>query len=310
MRSNKKGRKSRRSRRKSTRRKRGGGTMNDMSKKILFCRLHGGLGNQIFMYAAGLAIKDLLGMPLILIRAYDNPHSQTKYTPFFKGGEDRDLSVVQARFDNAVKMPEKIGQNSPEFMSKLPEYKKGDCKLQGEYYHDFKLVEPVIPKIKSDFIGELAKRYPDFKANILNGYSEDKMFFMHVRMGDHNALGWSSPVEYFSSALAALGDIPDVIHVISNDIPFCKKQIEEGKWKSSKLRIFEDTDELKTMYLMSLCKGGVILSASTFSWWGAIFGPHENPNSTIIYPKEALNNQNNRFTFPERTGKKWMTVPE
>ena len=67
MRSNKKGRKSRRSRRKSTRRKRGGGTMNDTSKKILFCKLHGGLGNQIFMYAAGLAIKDLLIFSFLIV---------------------------------------------------------------------------------------------------------------------------------------------------------------------------------------------------------------------------------------------------
>ena len=284
--------------------------MNDTSKKVLFCKLHAGLGNQIFIYAAALAIKDHLEMPLILIAADDNPHSQTKYTPFFKGGEDRNLSDVQSRFDNAVKMPELIGQNSPEFMSKLPEYKKTDCKLESTYYHQFKLVELVIPKIKSDFVTELAKRYPDFKGTILNASSEDKMFFMHVRMGDHESLEWSSPVEYFSSALAVLGDTPHVIHIISNDIPFCKKQIEEGKWNSSKLRIFEDPDELKTMYLMSLCKGGAIITTSTFSWWGAMFGPHENPNSTIIYPKEAPNNPANKFTFPERAGKKWMTVPE
>jgi len=284
--------------------------MNDTSKKVLFCKLHGGLGNQIFIYAAALAIKGLLGMPLILIEVDDNPHSQTNYIPFFKGGEAANLSDVQSRFDNAVKMPEQIGQNSPEFMSKLSEYKKTDCKIESTYYHYFKLLEPIIPKIKSDFISELAKRYPDFKANILNGSSEDKMFFMHVRRGDHETVGWSSPVEYFSSALTILGDTPDVIHIISNDIPFCKKQIEEGKWKSSKLRVFEDPDELKTMYLMSLCKGGAILTKSTFSWWGAIFGPHENPNSTIVYPKEAPNHPINKFTFPERTGKKWMTVPD
>jgi hypothetical protein len=284
--------------------------MNNTSKKVLFCKFHGGLGNQIFLYAAALLIKDLLGMPLILIRTHDNPHSQTNYAPFFKEGEAVNLSDIRSRFDNAVKMPEQIGQNSPEFMAKLPEYKKGDCKLENTYYHEFKLVEPVITKIKTDFISELGNRFPDFKGTILNGSSEDKMYFMHVRLGDHTSLGWSSPVEYFSSALAVIGDTPQVIHIISDDITFCRKQIEEGKWKSSKLRIFEDPDELKTMYLMSLCKGGAILSASTFSWWGAMFGPHENPNSTIIYPKEAPNNPANKFTFPERTGKKWMAVPE
>lgn len=284
--------------------------MNNTNRKLLFCKLHAGLGNQLFIYAAALAIKDLLDMQLILIKGDDNPHSKNIYTPFFKRGEVANLSDVQSRFDSAVKLPEEIGQNSPEFMSKLSEYKTTDCKLESTYYHDFKLVESVIPKIKTDFLSELANRFPDFKGNILNGSSEDKMVFMHVRMGDHESLGWSSPVEYFSSALSVLGDIPEVIHVISNDIAFCRKQIEEGKWKSSKIRIFEDTDELKAIYLMSLCKGGAILTKSTFSWWGAMFGPHENPNSTIIYPKDAPNNPANKFTFPERTGNKWMTVPE
>ena len=276
-----------------------GGFTNNIKDKVIFCKLHGGLGNRIFIYAASLVLKDLLGMKIILING-DNIHSKVDYTPFFKQGEPVAITEVQNRFDNAVRLPEQIGKNSSEFMSKLAEYKKTDVKLEDLYYHNFKLVEPVIHTIKLDFVSELESRYPDFKKSILNGTSEDKMIFMHVRKGDFDSHGWSSSAEYFKSALDVVGDTPDIVHVISNDVPYCKEQIAKGIWNSKKIRIFEDLDELKAMYLMTLCKGGAIISKSTFSWWGAMLGANDKPNSIILYPEDALNTTENKVTFPEQ----------
>lgn len=312
MRTNRKVRQTRR-RRKYIKRQRGG-VAND---KVLFCKLHAGFGNNIFIYAASLAVKDLLEMNILLIRTDTNPnsisrnpHSNVDYTPFFKRGKAVNLSEVQSRFDHAVKLPQQIGKNSVEFMNKIPEYKKTDIKLESTFYHDYKLVEPVVNTIRIDIISELESRYPDFKKSVLNDLREDKMAFMHVRKGDFDSHGWSSNTEYFKSALGVLGDTPDIIHIISNDIPYCKEQIKNGMWSSKKLKIFEDPDELKAMYLMILCRGGAIISASTFSWWGAILGANNNLNSTILYPKEAIYNTVNKLTFPERVGNRWRPIPD
>lgn len=307
MRTNRKYRKLRRKLTHKRIRKEWRGGMNNTSKKVLFCKLHAGLGNQLFIYAGALAIKDLLGMKLILIKADDNPHSANSYTQYFKKGEFLNLADVKERFDKAVKLPEQYGQTSPEFMSKLSEYKGADCKLERVFYHNFKLVEPVIQIIRNDFVGELDRSYPNFKKSVLNNSSEDKFFFVHVRMGDFKEVKWSSPVEYYTSALSIIENVAEVIYIISDDIDFCQKQINDKKWNSNKFRLFGDPDELKAMYLMSMCKGGAVLCSSTFSWWGAMFGPHENKQSIIIYPKGA---EERNLTFPERTGQKWMTVPE
>ena len=62
------------------------------------------------------------------------------------------------------------------------------------------------------------------------------------------------------------------------------------------------------MYLMSLCKGGAIISNSTFSSWGAILGADEMPDSIIIYPKAWCTGDSSRIHFPVTIGNKWLAI--
>ena len=54
------------------------------------------------------------------------------------------------------------------------------------------------------------------------------------------------------------------------------------------------------------CRGGAVLSGSTFSAWGALLGPNENPESLIIYPAtmQHLSGSKNPMSFPDR----WTAV--
>jgi hypothetical protein len=274
--------------------------------KSIFCQLCGGLGNQIYRYAAALAVQKFIDMPIYVYFMNDNPHSSVDYKPFFKKATPINLSDMKQRIDNAISLPEKIGPNEPEFMNKIAEYKKTDIKIN-KYYHSYSLVKDVIPIIKTDFMNELKVRYPDFEAKIINGIPKESILFMHVRKGDYNSAGWGSPTEYYTSALEIIDTVPDIkiIYILSNNIDYCKEQIKNNVWKTSKeIKIFDEPDELKCMYLMSLCKGGAILStASTFSFWGAMFGPDENNSSVIIYSKDKNIN-------PEQIGNKWRSISE
>jgi len=97
------------------------------------------------------------------------------------------------------------------------------------------------------------------------------------------------------------------IFVISDDVPWCKEQKFETKtgkplnWIDDPLK---QKDELYTLYIMMLCLGGAIISASTFSSWGAILGPDQNPESMIIYPDIWITGPSQPIEFPPR----WIVV--
>jgi len=274
--------------------------------KSIFCQLCGGLGNQIYRYAAALAVQKFIDMPIYVYFMNDNPHSSVDYKPFFKKATPINLSDMKQRIDGAISLPDKIGQNEPEFMNKIPEYKKTDIKID-KFYNSYNLLKDIIPIIKTDFINELKVRYPDFEAKIINGIPKENILFMHVRKGDFNGVGWSSSAEYYTSALEIVNTVPaiKIIYILSNNIDYCKEQIKNNVWKTSKeIKIYDEPDELKCMYLMSLCKGGAILSAlSTFSFWGAMFGPDENNSSVIIYSKD-------KNITSEQLGNKWRSISE
>ena len=145
--------------------------------------------------------------------------------------------------------------------------------------------------IREDCAKFFAESYPEFKID------SSSSAFMHVRRGDYG--GASLRAEYYSGALALLEPNSAIqnIYIVSDGMGWCKEQ----KWDTQKKLIyFEESDELKTMYLMSLCLAGAIISASSFSTWGAILGPDQNPESTIVYPKDWITGPSSRIGFPER----------
>ena len=91
------------------------------------------------------------------------------------------------------------------------------------------------------------------------------------------------------------------IYVLSDDMGWCKEQ----SFSSPKIK-WADTDdiqkdELKSFYLMMLCMGGAIISASTFSSWGVMLGADQNPDSTILYPSNwFITGNSKQLMFPER----------
>lgn len=265
--------------------------------KCIFVHMHGGLGNQLYVYAAGLTVKKKIGLPLCLIPFKDNPHSKVDYsTELFKEGVPVELSNVQGRINVSKKVLEKV--KAPHNMwtnENIDANGTLNTDLNTTFFQSYSSIKSVIPDIRASFASTFAQKYPDFKIDS-NGSA-----FMHVRRGDYG--GVSLAADYYNNGLQVLEPVQAIknIYILSDDIGWCKGQ----EWRTGKNKIFfEEDDELKSMYLMSLCLAGAIISASTFSSWGAILGADQNPESVIVYPDNWITGPSSKIQFPER----WKSI--
>lgn len=287
MRSYRKKRKIRRSHRRRIHR---GGNQD----KCIFITLGGGLGNQLYVYAAGIVAKLRTGLPICIIPYKENHHSAIDYSKeIFKLGIPVEGEVVKSRIEASRKVLEfAVNPHSVWKNTNIPENSSKNMTVAGGYFQNYAAIHTAIPTMREDFRKVFAERYPGFKDTIPASSA-----FMHVRRGDYGGTSLNS--EYYQRGLKELDAIDAIkdIYILSDDIPWCKEQ----PWQSSKqMKWFESPDEVQTMYLMSLCLAGAIISASTFSSWGAILGADQNESSTIIYPVTWITGPSSNIEFPSR----------
>jgi hypothetical protein len=162
--------------------------------------------------------------------------------------------------------------------------------MHGSLYHSYKPITKAIPVIRKDFKKVFAEKFPDFSIS-------PESAFVHVRRGDYTKVYSNNmpTVKYYKSGIELLKNAGiEEIYLLSDDMEWCKKHLS-----GMDLKPFEG-DELKTLYLMSMCKAGAVISPSTYSAWGCILGPDENKKSVIVYPKNWLGETNNPHGWPAR----------
>lgn len=249
--------------------------------KGIIVNLHNGLGNQLFEYAGGFSIAKQLNVPLFLIRDNDIKgiiHSDKDYSFLFK--DSVFIEKSDKKFVNSMRFTFKANNAFGPFnIRELPseaEY----VYIPYTYFQSYELIKDYIPEIRDYIVPELAQRY-----GTALQIDNESSAFIHVRRGDFLDSGNEQrviPTEYFIDGMDILnnnGNIRD-IYIISNDIAWCKQQV----WNISKnVVFFDDPDELKTLYLMSQCWAGAVLSNSTFSVWGVLLGAYEKTDM-IVYP--------------------------
>jgi len=266
------------------------------NKGGIILNLISGLGNQIFIYAAALSIRDKLNVPVLLLSEYDNlsPHSKNDYRHLFKG-----IEIVN-KDDKRVKDAEffHFSSKDPYFFYKeedIPLKKDKFIYLKDNYYQNYNKIQTAIPEAKKSILSELSVAYPDLNIN------KSESAFIQVRRGDFLTDAGGArllPVEYYYRGLEILNSLETIttIYIISDDIPWCKKQT----WNTFKnIVYFEEPDEMKTLYLMSQCHGGAVLSNSSFACWGAFLGPYE-ANGKIVYSSSTA--------FLQTLPSKWIRI--
>jgi hypothetical protein len=256
-----------------------------------------GLGNQLFIYAAGLTVKDKHNLPICIIKAKNNPHSKRNYRNLFKAtklnNSRNSINILRNKrgYANQWTIPASYNLNK-------------NIKLPDNLYQNYQSVKHVIPKLKDILMkNEFNKEhYIEYKNNIKHPLNTA---FMHVRRGDKIQRGEHLDVKYFQNGLTHLNNDANIntIYIFSNDMAWCKKN--EIAWKEATQKsiiYYDNPDELIILYMMMNCLGGALLSNSTFGMWGAMLGADTNSKSTIAYnskPNDFMGKVN-PIQFPDR----------
>ena len=273
-----------------------------------------GLGNQLFTIAAGLIAHNKTGLPLCVIPSSTNPHSTIDYRALFQVPSK--VRIVE----EANAAPRKVAANSiltiidaqatAKWSNTNIKYNATsvkNAKMPERLYQNYLAVKSIIPAIKNTLMANEFSKKPEYRQ--LEEETPTGSAFIHVRRGDYVGTGWSLEADYYLRGLDILNKDKNIktVWVISNDIEWCKT-IDWASNTTAQIKFYDSKSELEVLYKMLLCRAGAVISASTFSAWGAMMGADMNLTSTIVYPLNWLTHDadgDNPLDFPER----WVGIP-
>jgi hypothetical protein len=280
---------------------------------MIIVNVIGGLGNQMFQYAAGRSLSLDIEQPLRLdVSGFAN-------YGLHQGFELDSVFACPIKRATAENVHEILGWQSKPFAKRILSrpflarlrrhsfivepyfhYWPGlshvpcDSYLSGYWQSEkyFKAHEEVI---RRDFAFKevLSGRNKDIAEQIASSNAVS----LHVRRGDYvnnpktQAAHGLCSVDYYQTAIRYVSEGVDQPHfyVFSDDIPWVKdnlkfdfscQYVDHNKGKAS----YND------MHLMSLCRHHIIANSS-FSWWGAWLNP--NPEKIVVAPRNWFANDNN-----------------
>ena len=267
---------------------------------------HAGLGNQMFMYAAGLATAERLNTELRL-GAWDFEQRTTSDRPYhlpcFPAITERNASFAEiwkispraAVLDNAIRCPmkkrhifrrvlRKLASKilpegtvyQPEYCSYAPEFDNiSDNTYMVGYWESEMSFAGIKALVRKKFT--FPSEYFDTQFRACNSVA------VHVRRTDKASEDgfYASNLHYLSEALDTIIHMTDSpkFFVFSDDILWCRENLP--KIYPADFTFIEGQTPPQDMALMTKCKH-VIMGPSTFSWWGAWL--NDNPHKIVIAP--------------------------
>ena len=276
----------------------------------IIVKLWGGLGNQMFQYAFGLALSRRTGLPL----KADVSYFQNQPSIDTPRHYELDSFMLQLDFATNAELPRKkktlgekllllMGCDLP--MRKLSErhYYSFDAELlsvigskQSLYLDGYWQCPEYFEDIRDELLQQFKVRKPlsaEQKAEeeFINKHTS---IALHVSRGDYisnpNAAKVHNlcPMEYYAQAMDYIAQrVPEAYFMIfSDDVPWCRQELHIP-YEHSFVKYEPDTPAFG-IHLMSLCKHHIIANSS-YSWWGAWLA--ELCGQIVIAPKQWLQPQ-------------------
>jgi len=269
----------------------------------------GGLGNQMFQYAAGRALSQERNVPLLLDTsdfARYGKHQGFELARVFSCpvtlAKPKDIHAIlgwqsSSRIRHfAVRPLLEFLRNrrliAEPYFHYWPNIRDVSlpCYLMG-YWQSERYFTNVAQTIRADFTFKqpLADRNLDFaqKISAVNSVS------LHIRRGDYannaRALAWHGmcPLNYYEAAIKFMAERVHKPHffVFSDDMDWVRANLNIT-YQCHYVNHNFDAESFNDMRLMSLCKHHIIANSS-FSWWGAWLNP--STTKIVLAPKRWFN---------------------
>lgn len=283
---------------------------------MIITRLQGGLGNQMFQYAAGLRLATArhtqLKLDLTLLDARGSRTPRTYELHRFRISAERatpeETEALLAKRPLAARISRRLDRRAAArerhfhydaAVARLPD---GTC-LQG-YWQSERYFGDVAARVREEFSFERAPSGRN--AELAREIAGRAAVSVHVRRGDYaadattRAFHGLCPIDYYHRAAAYVSErVCNPIFVLFSDDP---------EWTRTHLEVGGDAivvehngphDGPEDLRLMSLCRHHVIAN-STFSWWGAWLNP--DPEKIVIAPERwfADRDHDTRDLLPDR----------
>lgn len=273
---------------------------------MIVTKLIGGLGNQLFQYAAGLSLATKKNTELFIDTAFLNADAEGAYT---KRNFELDKFNITEKIADKIIL-EQFKFNQPTLIVKLKKIKPNLFKKIIFNEHQFHFYTKFFKLPINTYLNgfwQSENYFNEYRSILLKKFSlkkslSDTAFVIdkkikstssvsiHIRRGDFLSLKSANhfhgflPIDYYKTAIDYINTKINSVtfFIFSDDIEWCKinfdfilnKQFIDGK--ALNLTTHEE------LILMSHCQHNITANSS-FSWWGAWL--NQNPNKIVIAPK-------------------------
>lgn len=259
--------------------------------------LSGGLGNQMFQYAAGRALSLDKNTRLILDTQILNKKTKATRRSYELGVFSIDSLIKTSFYDKLViRCFNLLNKPSYLFFSIFGIFRDEKAQLYDSrfgglsekstlygYFQNESYFRGISDQLKRDFT--FKKTLKGRNEEIQDTINSTNSISLHIRRGDYmnsNSNLEVLDIEYYKKAIRFISTQIEnpYFFIFSDDISWVKENLD---LKFNHIFVDWNTkqDNYIDMQLMSLCKHNIIANSS-FSWWGAWL--NKNPDKLVITP--------------------------
>lgn len=261
------------------------------SDNIVTSILAGGLGNMMFQIATGYSLAKELNRDFKLYTKSTEGITH-KHPIEYTNNIFRKLEKIDDISNTKIIQEKSFEYNKIENVDDTQNLTLRGCFQSYKYFEKYK-----------DEIKKLFEPSYDSLSKLLDMYNPKNSVSIHIRRGDYLDLSdyhYNLQLGYYQNAIDYFGNSNFLI--FSDDIEWCK-----SNFNGDNFTFVENVDDVKSIYLMSLCKHNIIAN-STFSWWGAWL--NSTKDKVVIYPDKWFGPSNYHLNTYDMFPDDWICLGE